>query len=130
MVFNKLVWEEEWSKTLNKKQNGRVVKFIIAPSMFISFLMAFVVPEFRTVGALYFLMATFSIAIFSIPRFKEEVIGIKKEIVQPLFIGVGTALSFFLISKILPGFSLLTPTLSLSISQDVRFFVFLKIFSS
>ena len=105
------------------KENSRVVKFIIAPTMAISFLMAFVIPEFRTVGALYFLMATFSLVIFSLKRFKEEVIGIKKGIAQPLFIGAGTALGFFILSKIAPSFSLLTPTISLAISEDVRFFV-------
>jgi len=109
--------------TSKKKENGRVVKFVIAPSMAVSFLMAFVIPSFRTVGALYFLMATFSLVVFSLKRFEKEVIGIKKEIAMPLFIGAGTAIGFFLISKLIPSFSLLTPTLSLSISQDIRFFV-------
>lgn len=105
------------------RENGRVIKFFILPTMLISFIMAFILPEFRTAGMLYFLMSVFSLNIFSMPRFKEEVYGIKAVIAAPLFIGAGTGIGFLILSAISPAFSLLTPSLSLSISSDIRWFI-------
>lgn len=101
---------------------SRAIKWVVVPSLFITFLMAFILPEFRTVGILYLVMVSFSLFVFSQRRFKEEVTGIKKGF-SGIFYGIIVGAGFLVLSAISPAFSLLTPTLSLTIAENLRFFV-------
>lgn len=106
-----------------KKENGRVIKFFIVPTLLISFLLAFSVAELRVAGILYVVMDLYALFIFSQPRYKEEIFGISSNILAPLVIGVGTGIGFLILTIISPIFSLLTPTIPFTVSEDVRFFI-------
>jgi len=85
--------------------------------------MAFVVPDLRDAGILYLIMDGYALFIFSQKKYEEEIFGVKSEFAAPLFVGVGTGIGFLILSALSPAFSLLTPTLSFSVSADVRWFI-------
>lgn len=105
------------------KENNLVIKIFLIPTLFVAFILTFIVEELRTVGILYMVMDAFALFIFSQKKYQEEVIGIKSQFVAPLFVGVGTAVAFLILKRLSPAFSLLTPAIALSVAENLRFFV-------
>lgn len=107
----------------NKKDNDKVLKFLIVPLMFVSFLGLFVYPPLRLAFGLYLVMSLWALNAYRLATYKEEIYGIRKKIVRNYLIGLGVGGGFLLLSVISPSFSLLTPTLSFSVSEDIRWVI-------
>lgn len=104
-----------------KKENGRVVKWILFPSLLASFVGLFLFPPIRLALALYLAMGIWSLNAYRQKAYQEEVYGIKKKgLLTQIFLGIGLSIAFLILSAISPAFSLLTPALSLTISEDIR----------
>lgn len=107
----------------DKKSNGKVVKWLIVPTLLASFIGVFIFPQIRLALTLYLFMGLWSLNIYRQRTYQQEVYGIKKGVFKKIFIGVGIGITFLIISAISPSFSLLTPTLSLSVSEDIRWVI-------
>lgn len=103
-----------------KEENGRVVKYLIFPTLVASLIGMFIFPPIRLALALYVALGVWSLNAYRQKAYREEVYGIKKGIFKKLFIGYGIGGVFLLVSYIAPSFSLLTPSLSLSVLEDIR----------
>jgi len=106
--------------TSKRKQNGRVVKWLIFPTLIASLIGLFIFPPIRLALALYVGLGLWSLNAYRQKTYQEEIYGIRKGVFKRLFIGYGIGGVFLLVSYIAPSFSLLTPTLSLSVSEDIR----------
>jgi len=106
-----------------KSENGYVIKYFLVPSIIVSLLLMIGLEQARLAGFIYFVFALFSVYVLGLERFQEDVYGLKKEFFAPLVVGVGTAVAFFVISSILPFFSLLTPSLPASVAANIRWFI-------
>ena len=107
----------------SKEARNRVVKWIVIPLLFVAFLFTFTVPDLRSVGILYTVMGGYILFIFSLSRFKEELIGIRNRYFGQILVGLVAGIGFLVLSAISPVFSLLTPVISLSVAEDLRFLV-------
>jgi len=105
------------NKLLN---NGRVVKFIIFPTLIVSLIGLFIFPEIRLALALYVALNLFSLNAYRQKPYQEEIYGISKGVFKKYLLGLGIGGGFLILSAVVPSFSLLTPTLSLSVSEDIR----------
>lgn len=104
-------------------ENGRVVKFIIFPTMIASFVGMFVFPEIRLALGLYFVLNLLSLNAYRQKPYQEEIYGISRGAFKKYLLGLGIGGIFLIISAIAPAFSLLTPVLSLSVSEDIRWVI-------
>ena len=115
------------ASSTQKNDNGKVLKWIIFPSLFISFIGLFIIPELRLAFALYFGMSIWSVNAYRQKEYQEEIYGIKQGFLEFIFIkypaGIIGGIFFLFISSLIPAFSLLTPTLSLSVAEDIRGFI-------
>lgn len=106
--------------TTRKKANGRVVRWLIFPTLILSLLGLFIFPPIRLALALYVALGIWSLNAYRQKQYQEEIYGIRKGFFVKYLWGLGIGGAFLLISYIAPSFSLLTPTLSLSVSEDIR----------
>lgn len=114
----------EKNKTMSKeKENSRVVRYIIFPMMVSAFIGFFIIPEARIPFALYFGLALWSLVAYRQKDYKEEVYGIRGNVFLQYLGGVGIGIGFLILTGIMPFFSLLTPTLSMSIISQVRWYI-------
>lgn len=107
-----------------KKSIDNVIRIFLIPSMIISFIFMFL-SGLERAGFLYFSIAIFSIAIFSFKGYQDGVYGAKFKLVA--FAGLGIGVAFLVLSAISPAFSLLTPTISLSVDTSFRVFVIIAL---
>lgn len=108
------------------KGNDRLVRWFLYPTLIINFIVMIVVSEYRMAGFIYLVMDGFALVIFSTKRFKEEVYGLRgglKDWVIAGGVGIGTAITFLIVSRIAPFFSMFTPTIPYSVGTDIRTFV-------
>lgn len=103
-----------------KKQNSRVVKYLLFPTLVASFIGMFIFPEIRLALALYAAMNILSLNAYRQRHYQEEIYGIKKGAFKKYLWGLGIGGAFLILSAISPSFLLLTPTLSLAVSEDIR----------
>lgn len=102
-----------------KDDNERLLKFFIYPSFMINFIILLIVPEYRTAGLLYSIIAAFTIYTYSVNRFQDNVIGLR-------FTGKGVAVgliggfAFIIINKAIPSFALGMPSLPLSLIHEIQ----------
>lgn len=102
-------------------ENGNVVKFLLFPTLFGSFIGLFIFIQVRLALALYLAMGMWTLNAYKRKEYQEEVYGMKKGVIKNWIIGLMIGGIFLVISSIFPSLSLLTPSLSLSVSEDIRF---------
>lgn len=113
-----------------KKENERVVKFLIFPLLAISFLGSFVVPELFSPLLLYGVMNLWSLNAYKRREYQEEIYGIKRKgfsLIKVAVIGIVVGAGFLILTAISPAFALLTPAISLAVAENIRFFVIVGI---
>ena len=86
-----------------------------------------VYPPTRTAVGIYFIFSVFSLAIYSIPRFGEYLVGIginpPKRILNAVLIGGGITIALWLANEFMPGFAFGLPFVPYSVSEDLRFII-------
>lgn len=100
--------------------NGNVIKYILFPALVLCFIGIFIIPEVRLALALYVGMGLWSLNAYRNKAYQEEVYGIGKKVFVYYVIGGTIGVVFLVLQAIVPSFALLTPTLSLSVSEDIR----------
>jgi len=113
-----------------KKENDRVVKFLIFPLLAISFLGSFIVPDLFAPLLLYAVMNLWSLNAYKRREYQEEIYGIKRKgfgLIKVAIIGIVVGGGFLILTAISPAFSLLTPAISLAVAENIRFFVIVGI---
>ena len=113
--------------TNEKKENGRVIKYLLFPSLVISFILLFIYPPDRLAFGLYLAMGLWSLNAYMNKNYKEEVYGIKNRIFTKYIWGLAIGGAFLVASAVVPTFSLLVPSFSLSVSTDVRTFIIIAL---
>lgn len=124
--FSRLA-DNNYDNSQEKEKDILRAKWVIIPLLFISAFVAFTIPSLLIAGLLYILMILISAFTYFVPAFKEEVIGLRKGVGRPLVIGSILASAFFLLQELVPGFSILIPNISYSVSSNLRAFVIIGI---
>lgn len=115
--------KEKVAGKLKILENGRVVKWIIFPTILVCLIGLFIFPDIRLAMGLYLVLTLFSLNAYRQKPYQEEIYGIKKGVFKKYLLGLGIGGGFLVLSAVAPSFSLLTPALSLSVSKDIRFFI-------
>lgn len=118
------------SKIDKKKENGRVVQFLLFPCIFIfAFLTVVMFQYFGLPGMIGLILSLVSLVFYYLPAYQEKLLGIKtKTIFISLVSGVGFSIVFWILNQLSPAFSIGFPNLSLAISKDVRFILIVVLF--
>ncbi|MEK6879816.1 MAG: CPBP family glutamic-type intramembrane protease [Nanoarchaeota archaeon] len=100
----------------------RLLKFFFYPAFLFNLLLLIFNKDYRESGAgiIYMILSVLSMLIYLTPSFKNYLLGVNKKILNGFLIGTGAAFAFLFASKILPGFSLLTPQLPYAISVNIK----------
>lgn len=101
-------------------ENGKVVRWIIFPTIMVSLIGLFIFPDIRMAMFLYLILTLFSLNAYRNKTYQEEIYGIRRGVFKRYLLGLGVGGVFLILSAIAPAFSLLTPALSLSISAQIR----------
>lgn len=101
-------------------ENSNVVKWIIFPTLIASLIGLFIFPEIRLALGLYVALNLFSLNAYRQKPYQEEIYGIGRGVFKKYLLGLGIGGIFLILSYLAPSFSLLTPVLSLSVSEDIR----------
>lgn len=112
------------SLTRYSEDNGRVIKYLIFPLLIIFIFMTITLTDFFYPGIIGLILLSFSMIVYYLPQFKEEVIGInqKTAFISTLF-GIGLTVMFYIANKTFPSMAIAFPVLNLSINQDIRWFL-------
>lgn len=103
--------------------NGNVVKYILFPTLFISFIGIFIFEAVRLPLALYVVMGLWSLNAYRDKKYQEEIYGIRKGVLKDYIIGGSIGVGFLILFAIAPFFALLSPAIPLSVSSDIRFMI-------
>lgn len=110
------------------EENQILIKFFLFPFMIINGLIMTVVPEYRFAGLIYLILGGFAWVIYYTPEFQDTLIGIKRKTIWiSILTGLGIGIGFFLINKLNPAFSIGIPSLPISISSNIKWFIIIII---
>lgn len=107
------------------EENDRLIKWVIAPVMISSLLLMGLVSSLRTAGGIYFILSLMGWVGYWTPnpRIQDALIGIKKDIIGGMGLGILGVITFFVIQSQVPNFSLGLPSLPMALSSELKGFI-------
>ena len=106
------------------KTQFKIVLGITALFLIVSGFLVVAVPQYRTVGAIYFLLGLFAWNVYNKKQYQDSLPGVRgKTLLKSLLVGFAVAIGFYAINKVVPMFALGYPEAMFTVSEDIRFFV-------
>ncbi|MEK6884938.1 MAG: CPBP family intramembrane glutamic endopeptidase [Nanoarchaeota archaeon] len=107
------------------KDDNKLLKYVFYPIMILNIILLIINKDYRDSGAgyIYAVVGLLSYLIYMTSGFTQFTIGIGKKLGLNVFIGVLVGVGFIIISKIVPGFSLLQPEIPFSIGTQIKFLI-------
>lgn len=105
------------------QDDNRYLKYFFYPTALFNLFLIIVSQDYRDsgTGTVYFVLSIITYLLYI--SFPQSTIGIPKEFYKGMFIGIGVFIGFFVLNKIAPAFSLLTPQAPFSLGNFFRGFV-------
>ena len=115
------------AKQFGFKNKGinRIVNWVIYPSLIINLFFMVATPEYRTTGFIYLAIAIISLIVMYTD--KNGFYGMSTNFFRAGIWGLATLSGFLVISKLIPSFTLLIPSLPFSILSGIRFVIIVLI---